>query len=215
MTRLRTIARRAAVGAVLGAAALALAGCISLLPKSKPAQLYRFGQSAAAAAPGGPAGPRTVAVFRTNGGFEEAAADDRILTVTGGQAAFIADSRWVAPASVLFNEAVSNAFDAQPGRVRLLARGQQGKFAYVLRLDVRQFETVYPAPDAAPTVAVRVHAALNRADQVMVGEQEFEARVAAGDNRVSAIAAAYDRAVADVIGKLVAWTNANAKETAS
>jgi cholesterol transport system auxiliary component len=213
MTRalLRTIAQ----GTVLGAAALALAGCISLLPKSKPAQLYRFGQSAAAAAPAGPAGPRTVGVFRTTGGFEEAAADDRILTVTGGQAAFIAQSRWVAPAKVLFDEAVSNAFDAHAGPVRLLARGQQGKFAYALRLDVRQFETVYPAPDAAPTVEVRLHAALNRADQLSVGEQEFAARVPAGDNRVSAIAAAYDKAVADVLGKLVAWTNATAKEAAS
>jgi cholesterol transport system auxiliary component len=196
--------------AALGACAVALSGCISLLPKSKPAQLYRFGQSVAAA-PAAPAGPRTVGVFRTNGSFEEAAANDRILTVTGGKAAFIAQSRWIAPASILFDEAVSNAFDAAPGPVRLLARGQQGKFAYALRLDVRQFETVYPTADAAPTVVVRLHAALNRSDQVTVGEQDFEARVPAGDNRVGAIVAAYDKAVGDVIGKLVAWTNATAR----
>jgi len=193
----------------LGAAALALSACISLLPKSEPAQLYRFGQGAAAA-PGAPAGPGRVGVFRTTGDFQAAAADDRILTVTGGKAAFIAQSRWVAPASVLFDEAVTNAFDAQPGHVRLLARGQQGKFAYALRLDVRQFETVYADPDAAPTVVVRLHAALSRSDQTGVGEQDFEARVPAGDNRVGAIVAAYDKAVADVLGKLVGWTNATA-----
>ena len=194
----------------LGAAALMLSACISLLPKSKPAQLYRFGQSAAAAAPTAPARGPVIGVFRTNGAFEAAAADDRILTVTGGKAAFIAQSRWVAPASILFDEAVTNAFEGSNGHVRLLARGQQGRFAYALRLDVRQFETVYPSPDAAPTVVVRLHAALARADQTSAGEQDFAARVAAGDNRVGAIADAYDKAVAEVLGKLTAWTNATA-----
>ena len=194
----------------LGAAALALTGCVSLLPKSKPAQLYRFGEAAAPAAAATPAPARSVGVFRTNGSFEEAAADDRILTVTGGKAAFIAGSRWVAPASILFDEAVTNAFEAAPGRVRLLARGQQARFAYALRLDMRQFETVYEVPDGTPTVVVRLHAALSRSDQTVVGEQTFEARASAGDNRVSAIVAAYDKAVADVLGKLTAWTNANA-----
>jgi len=43
-----------------------------------------------------------------------------------------------------------------------------------------------------------------------VGEQIFEASVPAGDNRVGAIVAAYDQAVKDVLGKLVAWTAATA-----
>ena len=41
------IARKAAM-AVSAAALLSLGGCISLFPKSEPAQLYRFGQSSAA-----------------------------------------------------------------------------------------------------------------------------------------------------------------------
>jgi len=191
----------------LGAAmaiALALSGCVSLLPKSKPAQLYRFGVPTAAAAPAAPA-PNAAAVFLTNGTFQEEASDDRILTVTGGKAAYIAQSRWVAPAEILFDEAVAKAFDASP--VRLLARGQQGRSAYALRLDVRTFETRYDHGEkAAPTVVVRVHAALTRADQSGVGEDEFEARVPAGDNRVGAIVSAYDTAVSDVVGKIVAWT---------
>ncbi len=192
----------------VGAVAVALSGCISLLPKSKPATLYRFGGTAAAA----PAAMhRTIGVFRTNMRFAEEASDDRILTMTGGKAAYIAQSRWVAPASILFDEAVSNAFDAGSGPVRLLSRGQQGKADYALRLEVRTFEAQYPSPDAAPTVVVRVYAALARSDQSSVGEQMFEARAPAGDNRVGAIVAAYDKAVGDVIGQLVTWTNANAK----
>jgi cholesterol transport system auxiliary component len=193
----------------LGACAVALSGCISLLPKSKPAQLYRFGPVPAAGAPGVATRPNAVAVFRTNGTFPGEAGDDRILTVTGGKTAYIAQSRWVAPAPVLFDEAVSQAFDTSP--VRLIARGQQGRFAYALRLDVRNFEARYASGrGAAPTVVVRVHAALSRSDQTIVGEQIFEASVPAADNRVGAIVGAYDRAVSEVLGKLVAWTEATA-----
>ncbi len=198
---IRPIARLAA----LGFCAIALSGCISLLPKSKPAQLYRFGLTPAAAR----TGAGSVAVFRSNGQFQEEASDDRILTVTGGKAAYIAESRWVAPAETLFNESVANAFDASP--IRLIARGQQGRFGYALRIDVRSFEARYESgPKAAPTVVIRVHAALTRADQSAVGEQDFEARAPASDNRVGAIVTAFNAATSDVIGKLVAWTEAKA-----
>jgi cholesterol transport system auxiliary component len=197
--------RRSLTLAAIGACAIALAGCISLLPKTKPAQLYRFGPPPVAAAP---AAPGSVAVFRTNGQFQDEASDDRLLTVTGGKAAYIADTRWVAPAQILFDEAVSNAFDASP--VRLIARGQQGRAAYALRVDVRSFETRYDAGKDAPTVVVHIHAALTKADQSGVGESDFEARAPASDNRVTAIVGAYDKAVKDVVGKLVAWTEAKA-----
>jgi cholesterol transport system auxiliary component len=189
--------------ATIGACALALSGCISLLPKSKPAQLYRFGAVPAAAPK--PAKPNAVAVFRANGSFQGESSDDRILTITGGKAAYIAESRWVAPAEILFNEAVANAFDGSP--IRLIARGQFGRPAYSLRTDVRTFEVRYDSgPNAAPTVVVRLHAALTKADQTSVGEQDFEARAPATDNRVGEIVAAYNKAVADVVGKLVTWT---------
>ena len=94
---------------------------------------------------------------------------------------------------------------------RLVARGQQGRYAYALRLDVRNFEARYAAgPDSAPTIFVRVHAALSKSDQTIVGEQIFDASVPARDNRVGAIVGAYDQAVNDVLAKLVAWTEAKA-----
>jgi len=190
----------------IGICAAALSGCISLLPKSKPATLYRFG---VAEAPPHQASPNAVAIFRTNSKFQEEASDDRILTVSGGKAAYIAQSRWVAPAEVLFDQAVGKAFDASP--VRLIARGQQGRFAYALRLDVRDFETRYDSGSKdAPTVVVRLHAALTKSNQSSVGEQDFEARVPASDNRVGEIVRAYDKAVRDVLGKLVSWTETNA-----
>lgn len=205
MIRAPALARLLAIGAC----ALALSGCISLLPKTKPAQLYRFGDTPATAA-ATTAPPQIIGVYRANGVFQTESAGDRILTLSAGKVAYIARARWVAPASVLFDHAVLEAFDAMGGPVRLISRGEQGKADYALRLDVRTFETRYDAgPRSAPTVVVRVRAALSKADRSNAGEQIFDANVKASDNRVSAIVSAYDQALAQVLGKLTAWTAAN------
>ncbi len=56
-------------------------------------------------------------------------------------------------------------------------------------------------------VVVSLRATLTRADRGLAGDQMFEARVRAGDNRVSAIVGADDLAVGEVLTKLVDWTN--------
>ena len=195
----------------LGAAmaiALALSGCVSLLPKSKPAQLYRFGATHAQPTRR-PPGSSTVGVFWSDGAFQRESAADRILTVTGDKVAYIAEVRWAAPAEVLFDQAVFDAFDAAGGRVRLAPRGAPAPTDFVLRVDVRDFETRYESgPNAAPTVLVRLHAPLPRdRGHTLLSDQRFEARAPAADNRVGAIVAAYDKAVNDVLAQLVAWTN--------
>ena len=197
--------------AVLGASALALSACVSLLPKSKPANLYRFGQPLAAEAVTAPAGQ--VGVLRTNATFQRESAGDRLLTVTNGNVAYIAETRWVAPAAVLWDAAVLAAFDADPGPVRIISRGEPASAAYILRLDVRNFETRYErGPKAAPTVVVRVRAAISAtAGDRPIAEKIFEQRVTAAENRVSAIVPAYDRAVAGVLADVIAWTTEQAK----
>jgi cholesterol transport system auxiliary component len=198
----------------LGAIALAaasLAGCISLLPKSKPAELYRFGTPPAAAV--APVAANAIGVFWGGGDFQREAAGDRILTVTGGRAAYIAQSRWVAAAEVLWQQAVDAAFEAKAGHVRLVPRGAPQPTDYVLRLDVREFDARYDqGPKAAPNVVVRVHATLTRdRARTVVADQVFEAQVRAGDNRVSAIAAAFDRATGQVLDQVVGFTNGAAR----
>lgn len=195
--------------ALAAAAAVALSGCVSLLPKTKPVHLYRFGADAAAPAD---AAAGTVGVLRANGSFQREAAGDRLVTVTDGKVAYLAETRWAAPAAALWDEAVAGAFDADPGPTRLIARGERGSPDYVLRLDVRAFETRYDhGPKDAPTVVVRVRAVLTRnSDRSLVAEKIFEARAEAARNRVRAIVPAYDRAVAEVLDGLVTWTNAQA-----
>jgi len=198
--------------ASIALAALSLSACVSLLPKSKPAQLYRFEAAhpaPTAPLPPKPAGAPTVGVFWSNGTFQREAAADRILTVTGDKVAYIADVRWAAPAEVLFDQAVFETFDAAGGHVRLVPRGAPSATDFVLRVDVRDFEARYDAgAGAPPTVLVRLHATLTRdREHTVVSDQLFEARAPAADNRVGAIVAAYDKAVNDALGQVVAWTN--------
>jgi len=202
MTRPPALFRLAGVAAV----ALALSACVSLLPKAKPAHLYRFGQPAGSEATTAAVGK--VGVFRTNATFQRESAGDRILTITGGKVAYIAETRWAAPAAVLWDEAVLAAFDADPGPARLISRGEPAAADYILRLDVRNFEARYDhGAKAAPSVLVRVRAALTKADRALVSEKIFETEVRAADNRVTAIVPAYDQAVARILKDVVAWTN--------
>ena len=186
-------------------ACLALSGCISLFPKSKPAQLYRFdGEPLQADTALQPAGARVVA--RGNMRFQAAASTDRILTVSGSGNAYIAGSRWVSPAPVLFEEALIRAFQTGSGP-RLAEGGSTLRASELLNLDVQTFETRYDQGDkAAPEVVVQLRAQLLRSgDRSVVGEQLLTSVQRASDNRVGPIVQAYDAAVHDVLGKLVAW----------
>lgn len=189
----------------LSACAALLAGCITLLPDEKPAQLYRFDGDISAPA----AGQTTrFTIARLGGSFVQSAANDRILTINGSRAAYIADARWVSPASVLFNESLARAFDANTGAARLLTRGDFGKADYILRVDVTQFEAEYnQGSKAAPEIVVTLRATLTGSDRVLAGSRNFETRVRAGSNRVSSIVEAYDEAVSQALSELVAWTN--------
>ncbi|WP_421737233.1 ABC-type transport auxiliary lipoprotein family protein [Caulobacter sp.] len=191
----------------MAAVAAALSGCITLLPKTDPVGLYRFGNSPVAAAKGPPG--KLFGVLKTPTVFTRASSSDRLLTITDGEAAYIAGARWVSPASVLFDEAVARAFEADPGRARLIGRGEVAKADLVLRLEVRSFEAVYVnGPKAPPEVLVQVRGVINRnSDRALVGDQIFEARATASSNRVGAIVQAYDAANAKVLSEITTWVD--------
>ncbi len=205
---MKTALRSARIAAPIALSALALAGCISLFPKSKPALLYRFGAPAPASAPAAPAaggfGVRLAPV-----GFPMAAAADRILTVDGERVSYVAGGRWVTSAATLFEAAVVQTFDTRGGPARLSARGELAAAPYVLKLDVRRFEARYEqGAAAAPTVLVEVYAALdNPADATQHRQRIFVERVPASDNRMEPIVAAYDQAVGKACAEVVDWVN--------
>ena len=193
-------------------AALCLSGCISLLPKTKPAQLYRFGLPPAASAAEGPepAAGRQFAVRAASLTFERAAASDRILTIDGDQAAYVAGSRWVTSAVSLFDAAMTSAFDRHQGPARLLAPGEPSIADYTLKVDVRAFEARYrQGAGAAPTVVVEAYVALvRRGDLTDDHHRIFTAATPASSNTLRGIAAAFDLSVAKVLNQIVAWVDA-------
>ena len=203
----RITLRSATIAATAVALSLSLGGCISLFPKAKPAGLYRFGHEAAATS--APAVEKSFGVFKTPTVFTRAAMSDRLLSVTDGEAAYIADARWVSPAIVLFDEAVARAFEADNSRARLVTRGETAKASVALRLEVRSFETDYvDGPKAPPEVLVEIRAVMTRSnDRTLLGDKVFVARVKTTDNRLAAIVPAYDQATGQALSEIVAWVS--------
>jgi cholesterol transport system auxiliary component len=203
-----TLSRRLAVCAGLGAG-LMLSGCVTLLPKSAPVQLYRFDVAEPGQGDQSAANSTAFWVHRAPTSFARGAEGDQILTITGDQAAYIAGARWVAPAGALFDDAESHAFDRSGGPARLGRRGEAGAAALNLRLDVETFEARYvDGAGAAPTIVVQVRASLDRAaDRSPVASRMFESRKKAASNNVSAIVPQFDAALTDALGQIVTWTN--------
>ena len=217
MTRapLRRLAGVLSLGA-LALGALPLAGCITLLPKATPSQLYRFG-----GAPLPAAGPASIPVGTRPGlllegvTFPRASTSDGILTVTGDEAAYISGARWVSPAVLLFTEAVQRAYDARAQGLRLSVRGALGRTQGSVRVAVRDFQAEYrQGQAAAPTIVVTLHARLTRSDGQVVDERDFQAVQPAADNRVAAIVPAFDAATGQALAALVSWTDALAPRLA-
>jgi cholesterol transport system auxiliary component len=202
-------------------ATLALSGCVSLFPKTSPATTYKLVATlpAQSAATGGK--PQALVLLGPIA-FTRPAAQDRILTTNGLEAAYIADARWVAPAPVMFQEALASAFDSQ-SVVNLATRGEAVGSDYTLRVEIRTFEAQYAADQAitakskkplklkAPTVAVEAHVTLvNLKQKAEASEITFRETEPAADNRVSAIVGAYGVVTTKLIGDIVGWTGKTA-----
>ena len=193
--------------ALAALAAVSLSGC-ALLSSPDPVQLYRFGDAAGpVAAP--VASPVQIKLRALE--MPQASQGDRLLGVTGSEAAYIAGARWVSPAVMLYSDALETSFASQARTVRLIGRRELTPTTRLLDVDVRAFETRYDYTGAAPTVVITVRARLLRfPERTVVSEQTFTVSQPAGENRVSAIVGAYDLATRDVNTQIVAWTDANA-----
>ncbi|MBX9614316.1 MAG: ABC-type transport auxiliary lipoprotein family protein [Caulobacteraceae bacterium] len=192
---------------VAGLAAVSLSGC-ALLSTPDPVQLYRFGgvDGVSAATVSDPLEVRLRSVE-----FPEAARGDRLLGITGSEAAYIAGARWVSPASQLYSTALESTFGSEATAVRLIGRRELTPVSRMLDVDVRSFETRYDHAGAVPEVVVTARARLLRLpERTVVAEQTFSVSRPAGENRVSAIVAAYEAATREVNSQIVTWTEANA-----
>jgi cholesterol transport system auxiliary component len=187
------------------AATLFLGGCGGLLGGGGKADLYRFG-NAPAKAPVAQAQPpmSRIVVAYSGAVFEPAIRDDRILTVTGAQASYIAKTRWVAPASDLFDTAEIGAIEARAPGIMLVRSGDLARAAFLLFVDVRRFEASYAnGAGTPPEIVIEAQVRLvRRSDRAMVGDWPVAHREPAGENRVGPIVAAFDRATASVTAEI-------------
>jgi cholesterol transport system auxiliary component len=195
-------------------AALALAmGSCALLSTPDPVQLYRFGPL-----DGGYVGERsmeTVQVSLRRIEFPDSVSGQRILAVTGNEAAYLAGARWVADAEELYAQSLEMAFSSERSGVRLIGGRELTRADAGLDVDITTFETRYATPGAAPTVVISARArVLAMPERTVVSEQVFSVSQPAGDNRVGAIVSAYDAATQDLNRQIVAWVGANAARAA-
>jgi cholesterol transport system auxiliary component len=192
---------------------LGLSGCITLFPKTKPVQLYRFGVQTMASVDEQP--KAFIAILKGPTLFNRAASGDRILTITGRQSAYIADARWFDSASVLFDASLTNSFAQSKGGARLIRSGDGASATLNLRLDVRAFEVRYNARGRKPVAAVNVQGLLVDADsRVIIAQNLFDCEQGADANRVRDLVEALDTAVSDCQAKIVTWTNATLESRA-
>ena len=193
---------------VAGAAALALSGC-ALLSTPNPVQTYRFGGVAATQGAATIAAPLQISLRRVE--MPAAVQNDRLLSVTGSETAYISGARWVSPASELYTAALENAFVTQATQVRLIGPRELTRSTRSLDIDVRAFEARYDAPGAVPTVVITIRTrVLNLPDRSVRAERIFTVEQPASANRVSAIVEAFDLATRDINTQIVAWTEASA-----
>lgn len=197
-------------GAAAVAAVAVLGGC-SLLSTPDPVQLYRFGNL-----PSGVSEQETpastVQVVMRRPEFAQAVREDRILGVTGTEAAYIKGARWVSGADVLFSDSLESAFAAQATRVRLVGPRELTRSSQALDIDVRTFEARYRSPGAAPVVTIIARVRLlNAQERSVTAERVFTVEQQAGENRVGSIVSAFDEATRDIHGQIVAWTDQNAQ----
>ena len=196
---------------VIAAASLALSGC-ALLSSPDPVQLYRFGGASAFAGTGATSACPDVQVSMRRVDFPEAARGDRMLAVTGAEAAYIMGARWVSPAETLFEESLRNAF-LDGAACTVLSNGPLTRDGLLLSVDVRRFEAVYAAPGAVPDANIVVLLRLVRpGDRSVVAEERISVSENAGENRQSAIVAAFDRAGAEANRRIVTWTDQQASQ---
>ncbi len=183
---------RAMIATAAVAVGLGLGGCVTVLPKEKPVQLYRFDVTGAGRSAPVAGGRVALAVSSF---LPAASRGDGVLTLRGDQAAYVSEARWVTPAAVMFHEAVTGALEAEAPHVRVLRAGDAGAAGLRLRIDVRHFEVVY---DASRGGAPEVHlqALLQLSDATGGGaSKSLDLHVPAAANRISAIVSAFDQAV--------------------
>lgn len=195
-----SIGRRAVLAS--GMSALALSACSNIIGPPAASPLYVL-SPARVAARGGPSvrWQLTVELPEATDSLDTT----RILLLQPtGQMDYYADAAWQDRLPVVVQGTLVEAFESS-GRMQAVGRDTEGlKSDYLLVTDIRSFEARYAAPDAAPTVSVRIVAKLIAArTRTIVMSTDAQNEVQAGQNNVTSIVAAFNQALSAVQTQIV------------
>lgn len=216
----RSHGRNGLAPAAIGfAAVLGLAACGGSLFRSKlpPPAVYQLsigsGRAPAAAVPAGTPIPADLSVLRPR--VRTGLDSDRIAVLYPDRRLdYLADARWSGPVEAVMLDLTLQAFRRDANLRSVHAEDSAFVGAYLLSIDVTDFQAEYAAGAggsdteaagaAAPVVHVHLLASLGTAaDRRMLGRFEADARRPASANRVTAIVEAYDQAVEEALAQVV------------
>jgi cholesterol transport system auxiliary component len=193
--------------------AVGLTGCVNVLPKVKPVQLYRFGyhpdlldkkdsDSASSVAANGPT-PLMLGVIS----FPPASSGDQVMTTENNEVSYVAQARWASSAQSLFTAAVSEGFARSDDTVMLVPRGPTAA-DYRLDISVRRFEANYS--HGRPTVYIGVDARILRlSDRSVLAQRYISATESVRKNDMTLISQGFDQATTEVVAGLISFVDAN------
>jgi cholesterol transport system auxiliary component len=194
--------------ALAGAAALALAGCASLLGVAPPGKLYRLTPPNNFA----PGLPYVGAQLLIDSPQAPAGIDTNRIALTRSPLSldYFADSEWTDRLPELIQNLLLAAFE-NSGAITAVGSNSAGLSAdFVLRSEIRHFEAVYETTSGPPRVWVAIVPRLAAVRQrAIIAESRFEERVPAAANDVPAIVAAFNTAADAVLREIVGWTLRN------
>ncbi len=141
----------------------------------------------------------------------EIAAEAIVLELPGHRLDRIANARWPAPLPAYVQQQLIRAFSRSGAFRHVSDAPVPGGINYQLRLELLDFQAATARQDAAPRIRVRIHAVLQRLDEVAPRRATViraTAEAAAAERRMQAIAAAFDQAFDDVVRRLAADVHA-------
>lgn len=120
---------------------------------------------------------------------------------------YFAGATWTDSAPALVQTLLVESFE-NTGRIVAVGRESVGlRPDYVLKLELREFQAEYAAPQAPPTVHIRMIAKLVRMpEREIVTAHMAERLQPAAANTLDGVVAAFDEALGPVLKEIVVWT---------
>lgn len=192
---------------VLGAAALALAGCSSILgEKPKKPTVQYAPDPRVQADPSWPSANWQLALSAPNAARM---IDSLRIAVrpTGNEIEVYKGAAWAKLPSSMIEDALLRTLE-DSGKIAAVARQGSGIGGdYKLVLDLRRFESDYGQGAAVPSATIEINAKLmHNADQKVVASRTFLQAQPAATTAVPDVVEAFERALETITGEIAGWT---------